>query len=129
MAAETTGAEVHEPKAGYNNDVSAVVHEHGKSIGEAADIYGDLQTAEEYGYVTRGYVVAPLCPRFSLLDVLILRLKSQVSSHSVHCPWWHDRNWSFPRYWQRIRKSWSAVSFARIHLHWCSCLRYDAMPG
>ena len=25
-----------------------------QSIGEAADVYGDIQTAEEYGYVTRG---------------------------------------------------------------------------
>jgi hypothetical protein len=25
-------------------------------IGEAADLYGDIQTAEDYGYVSRGYV-------------------------------------------------------------------------
>lgn len=29
-------------------------------MGEAADMYGDIQTAEEYGYVTRGYVVGIL---------------------------------------------------------------------
>lgn len=28
---------------------------HGQ-IAEAAELYGNLQTAEEYGYVTRGYV-------------------------------------------------------------------------
>ena len=29
----------------------------GSKINEATDIYGDVQTAEEYGYVARGYVV------------------------------------------------------------------------
>lgn len=28
----------------------------GSKINEATDIYGDVQTAEEYGYVSRGYV-------------------------------------------------------------------------
>ena len=26
------------------------------TLGEAADMYGNLETAEEHGYVTRGYV-------------------------------------------------------------------------
>ena len=30
------------------------------AVGEAADLYGDVQTAEDYGYVSRGYV--HLCP-------------------------------------------------------------------
>lgn len=36
------------------HDVKDVVARRGGNIGEAADVYGDLQTAEEYGYVERG---------------------------------------------------------------------------
>ena len=37
-----------------SDDPSRVVEEKGIRIGEAADMYGDLATAEEYGYVSRG---------------------------------------------------------------------------
>lgn len=33
---------------------SRIVEEKGIGLGEAADMYGDLGSAEEYGYVTRG---------------------------------------------------------------------------
>lgn len=36
------------------NDPTRVVEEKGIRIGEAADMYGDLAAAEEYGYVSRG---------------------------------------------------------------------------
>lgn len=39
-----------------HNDVADIVHRKGHAVGEAADIYGDVQTAEQYGYVERGYV-------------------------------------------------------------------------
>jgi yeast amino acid transporter len=32
-----------------------IVETKGAAIGEAADIYGDVATAEQYGYVQRGY--------------------------------------------------------------------------
>lgn len=35
-------------------DPAALTNEKGIKVGEAADIFGDTQTAEEYGYVTRG---------------------------------------------------------------------------
>jgi hypothetical protein len=35
-------------------DPVALTNEKGIKVGEAADIFGDVQTAEEYGYVTRG---------------------------------------------------------------------------
>ena len=35
-------------------DTTRVVEEKGIRIGEAADMYGDLGAAEEYGYVSRG---------------------------------------------------------------------------
>ena len=36
-------------------DSSRVVEEKGIRIGEAAELYGDIASAEEYGYVSRGY--------------------------------------------------------------------------
>jgi amino acid transporter len=38
-------------------DPSGIESKEGR-ITEAAALYGDIQTAEEYGYVTRGYVRA-----------------------------------------------------------------------
>lgn len=40
----------------YDARHTAVEHK-GSRVGEAADVYGDIQTAEELGYVSRGYVV------------------------------------------------------------------------
>ncbi|KAF4304137.1 Amino acid/polyamine transporter I [Botryosphaeria dothidea] len=37
-----------------HHDIKDVVNSKGVAVGEAADIYGDLQTAEELGYVHRG---------------------------------------------------------------------------
>ncbi|ORY13157.1 amino acid permease/ SLC12A domain-containing protein [Clohesyomyces aquaticus] len=39
---------------GEHNAMKDIVATKGGAVGEAADIYGDLQTAEEYGYVERG---------------------------------------------------------------------------
>lgn len=44
----------------YSNDsppyenAATIVETKGARIGEAADLYGDIGTAEDYGYVTRG---------------------------------------------------------------------------
>lgn len=38
----------------YDNNMERIVEDKGMRIGEAADLYGDIGTAEEYGYVTRG---------------------------------------------------------------------------
>lgn len=37
-----------------DHGVKGIVSEKGGAVGEAADIYGDVQTAEEFGYVERG---------------------------------------------------------------------------
>lgn len=37
-----------------NHGIKDIVHEKGNALGEAADLYGDVQTAEQYGYVQRG---------------------------------------------------------------------------
>lgn len=56
----------HKPKDNYRYgeketsgeyDGPRIVDERGTGIDEAADMYGDLQTAEDYGYVTRGYAI------------------------------------------------------------------------
>lgn len=39
---------------GHNQTIKDIVEQKGEAIGEAADIYGDVQTAEQYGYVERG---------------------------------------------------------------------------
>ena len=36
------------------NDPAQVVEDKGIRMGEAVDMFGDVETAEEYGYVTRG---------------------------------------------------------------------------
>ena len=36
------------------DDPSRVVNERGMQLGEATDLYGDIETAKDYGYVTRG---------------------------------------------------------------------------
>ena len=36
------------------DDVARIVEDKGIKMSEAADAYGDLQTAEDYGYVSRG---------------------------------------------------------------------------
>lgn len=37
-----------------DHGVKEIVAQRGGAVGEAADIYGDLATAEQYGYVERG---------------------------------------------------------------------------
>jgi amino acid transporter len=44
------GSEAHSQGHGIQD----IVHEKGAALGEAADMYGDIQTAEQYGYVQRG---------------------------------------------------------------------------
>jgi hypothetical protein len=91
------GVAVDEVPAYDPKDVADIVASKGNNIGEAADIYGDIQTAEEYGYVSRGYA--------SILDEIIGRMlltitQPQITPHSVHCPrryHWHRSllgNWN-----------------------------------
>lgn len=37
-----------------DNHIKSIVEQKGAAIGEATDLYGDVQTAEAYGYVNRG---------------------------------------------------------------------------
>lgn len=47
-------------------DPAYIVEQKGLEMGEATDIFGDLQTAEDYGYVNRGWV--PDTPGSALLS-------------------------------------------------------------
>ena len=38
----------------HYNEVARVVAEKGMQLGEAVDVYGDIATAEDHGYVNRG---------------------------------------------------------------------------
>lgn len=38
------------------DDPSRIIEDKGMKMGEAADVYKDIQTAEVFGYVNRGYV-------------------------------------------------------------------------
>ena len=44
------------PSRPASGDPAYMVEQKGLEIGEATDIFGDLQTAEDYGYVNRGCV-------------------------------------------------------------------------
>jgi|TARA_R110002003_G_scaffold187_2_gene14601 amino acid transporter len=37
-----------------DHGIKNIVDRKGSAVGEAADIYGDIATAEQYGYVKRG---------------------------------------------------------------------------
>jgi len=48
----TVGNESHD--SAHNGELRDIVNAKGTAAGEAADLYGDLATAEQYGYVERG---------------------------------------------------------------------------
>lgn len=55
-----------------SDDPARVVETKGIRVGEAADMYGDLATAEDYGYVTRGCVETRI--RVDLLGLMEILL-------------------------------------------------------
>ena len=52
----TTGSALYDDPSRMYGDPSRTTAEQGLQLDEAADMYGDLVTAEEHGYVNRGYV-------------------------------------------------------------------------
>lgn len=50
----TIGADESSPVPQYERKASVVENRHETAVGEAAEIFGDVQTAEQYGYVERG---------------------------------------------------------------------------
>ena len=51
----TESALYNDPSTMYD-DPGRITAGHGLPLDEAADMYGDVKTAEEHGYVNRGYV-------------------------------------------------------------------------
>jgi amino acid transporter len=43
-----------------DHDIRQIVNQKGAAYGEAADVYGNVETAERYGYVERGYASYPV---------------------------------------------------------------------
>jgi amino acid transporter len=37
-----------------DHGIKGIVENHGAAVGEAADVYGNMEDAERYGYVQRG---------------------------------------------------------------------------
>jgi hypothetical protein len=55
--AYTEGArDGHESPDYHVDELNKMEARRGSKVNEATDMYGDLQTAEEYGYVARGYL-------------------------------------------------------------------------
>jgi hypothetical protein len=55
----------------------------GGALAEAADLYGDIDTAEQYGYVQRGYLflhLHPTCHHFLTMPPLVSSLDTFSSS-------------------------------------------------
>ena len=104
-------------------------------IGEASEIYGDYQTAEEFGYVMRGYVGFPPWKKLLiLLTVLSLTvssdfLQAQVPAHPIHRSWWDDWNRSISGNWESPDTGGPIVAVTGLPLHWRGHLRYDAFVG
>lgn len=125
-------ADIDQEKAQYtvgaespDHGVKEIVERKGAALGEAADLYGDVQTAEEYGYVERGLksrhiqfialVSFPFAER--LLKSLTLR------------PGWYHWHGSLLRYRYCVCACRSPFRSSWLYVYWCRYLRHDAMPG
>ena len=56
MEKTTTESALDDDPSRLYDDAHKFTAERRFQLGEAADMYGNLETAEEHGYVTRGYV-------------------------------------------------------------------------
>ena len=95
----------------FDNYAGRIVEERGLRVGEAADMYGDITTAEDYGYVTRGYTQGS---GKYLRRAAKGAHQAQIPSYSIHRPWRNDRHRSFLGYWTCLYASWSSVAVARL---------------
>ena len=105
----------------YNDPHSAdIVENKGIRMGEAADMYGDLETAEDYGYVSRGYVMCILRCLIRKGGLSIIKL--EIPPHSIHCPWWNDRYWPVLGNWPSLDTGWTSQYLTGLHFYWYSNL-------
>lgn len=66
----TESAHYDDPSTMYD-DPHRNTAERGLQLDEAADMYGDVETAEEHGYVTRGYDNKALSNCFAVLTIAL----------------------------------------------------------
>jgi len=116
-----------DPDSPHFDDATRIVEEKGTRIGEAADMYGDLETAEDFGYVTRGYVEE--WPQSNQKKQFLMVLQLEISSHPVHRTWWYHWDWSLFGHRESLYSSWPSQSSPWIYLHWNRHLCYDAVFG
>jgi hypothetical protein len=107
----------------YDNNAERIIEDKGLRMGEAADVYGDVATAEEYGYVSRGYGASFI----SRIDRELTTVQAQVPSHSVYCARWNDRYRSFLVHRKGSDSIWSPFSTFGIRSYRYISFLYDAM--
>lgn len=75
----TESALYDDPSRMYD-DPYRITAERGLQLGEAADMYGDVETAEEHGYVTRGCVNKALS-RYFAIELTTVLASNRVTSN------------------------------------------------
>ena len=86
------------------DDPHKITAEWGLQLDEAADMYGDVNAAQEHGYVTRGYVRGALA-------TWMLRLTTtqpQIAPYTIHRPWRYRRYRFVPRYRTSLDQNWTS---------------------
>ena len=113
------------PVPDYERKGSVVDDRKGIAVGEAAEIFGDVQTAEEYGYVERGLKSRHI--QFIALGGTIGYDEARIMS--IPQPLTSFQYRSLSRYRCSLRQSWTSFRPTRLLLHWYRCFRYDAVLG
>lgn len=128
---------------GYFNEHARIVADKGMRVGEAAEMYGNIATVEDYGYVTRGYVnrkkrnvrhgtrtltatlaLSPVISNLSLWEGPSAQGFSWVIDTLINCD---IADLRASRYWTRSCQSWPFESSTWLHVHWSRGLYNDAM--
>ena len=108
----------------YNNSTIGSEAKTGRN-NEAAAIYGDIETAEEYGYVTRGYV--HMLTYWALADQVTFQTK--VSAHPIHRARWYYWHRSLPWYRKCLHSRWSPICTAWLLFYRLCRICYDDGTG
>lgn len=98
------------------------------AVQEAADLYGDIQTAErEY---IQYHMPVKSNPADQTKNRIWLRFSwPEVPTHSIHRPGRNHRYRSLPGYWQGFHRWWSLVCAAGLYDDRCGHLCHDAVFG
>lgn len=109
------------PYDGNRDMTPAMINEtKGMGIGEGADMYGDVATAEDYGYVTRGYEENQL-DRLGRPEADSIQV--EIASHSIHSPRGYHWYWAIFGDREGFHGSWTVVSVVGLYFYWNRNLR------